>query len=381
MPRACQLITRLVLGGAQRIALETALHLRAHGWESELWCGPQSGPEGTLLEEADARGQRVRLIPDLLRQVAPLSDLRAYARLRSALHAGRFDVVHTHSSKAGILGRLAAGAAGVPLRLHTIHGWAMTPDASPLTRGLYTLLERRAAHEAHALIAVSEAVRDAGLARGIGEARQYRVIHGGIPIPPPLDDARRRRARATLDLPDAATVIGTVGRLDDAKDPLGALAALAPLVQADPRVRIVFIGDGHLRGRLAAAIAAAGLAERVTLAGLRRDAVELTAAFDVFFLASRWEGFPLAVVEAMAMGLPVVAYDVAGVREAVREGETGYLAAPGAATLWAERLAQLCADRERRVAMGAAGRVRAGERFRLERMLDETLALYEQLAR
>jgi glycosyltransferase involved in cell wall biosynthesis len=381
VPRACQLITRLVLGGAQRIALETAIHLRDHGWESELWCGPQSGPEGTLLEEARARGQQVRIIPGLLREVAPLHDLRAYARLRGTLRAGRFDVVHTHSAKAGILGRLAAGAAGVPLRLHTIHGWAMTPDASPLTRGLYTLLERRAAREAHALIAVSEAVRDAGLARGIGEARQYRVIHGGIPIPPPPDDAQRRAARETLGLPEAAIVIGTIGRLDDAKDPLGALAALAPLVQADPLLRIVFIGDGHLRARLEAAIAATGIGARVTLAGLRRDAVALTAAFDVFFLASRWEGFPLAVIEAMAMGLPVVAYDVAGVREAVREGETGYLAAPGAARLWAERLAQLCADRERRVAMGAVARARAIERFRLERMLEETLALYERMAR
>jgi glycosyltransferase involved in cell wall biosynthesis len=381
VPRACQLITRLVLGGAQRIALETALHLRAAGWESELWCGPQSGPEGTLLEEARARGQRVRIIPGLLREIAPLSDLRAHAHLRRTLRDGRFDVVHTHSSKAGILGRLAAGAARVPLRLHTIHGWATTPDATRFTRGLYTLLERRAAREAHALIAVSEAVRDAGLARGIGEPSQYRVIHGGISIPPAPDDAQRRRARETLGLPHAATVIGTIGRLDDAKDPLGAFAALTTLVRADPALRIVFIGDGHLRTRLAAAIAAAGLGERVTLAGLRRDAVALTAAFDVFFLASRWEGFPLAVIEAMAMGLPVVAYDVAGVREAVREGETGRLAAPGATRVWAARLAELCVDPQRRAAMGAAGRVRVCARFRLERMLEETLALYEGLMR
>ena len=379
MPRACQLITRLVLGGAQRIALETALHLRARGWESELWCGPQGGPEGTLIEEAHARGQRIRILPDLLREVAPLSDLRAYTRLRRALRAGRFDVVHTHSSKAGILGRLAAGAARVPLRVHTIHGWAMTPDASSFTRGIYTLLERRAAREAHALIAVSEAVRDAGLARGIGEPRQYRVIHGGIPIPPPPDDGQRRRARETLGLPHAATVIGTIGRLDDAKDPLGAFAALTPLLQTDPSVRVVFIGDGHLRAQLVAAIATAGLGERVTLAGLRRDAVALSAAFDVFFLASRWEGFPLAVIEAMAMGLPVVAYDVAGVREALAEGETGYLVTPGAARVWTARLAELCADSQRRAAMGQAGRERAGARFRLERMLEETFALYERL--
>jgi glycosyltransferase involved in cell wall biosynthesis len=379
MPRVCHLITRLVLGGAQRIALETVDFLTRSGWEAELWAGPQTGPEGSLHAEARARGLRLREVPDLVREVSPARDARAYRWLRRELAAGGFDLIHTHSSKAGILGRHAASAARVPLRVHSVHGWGVTPDTPFVTRRIFDALERRAATKADALIAVSGVVRDAGLARRIGRPDQYRVIHGGVVIGPPPGAADRARARAELGVPADALVAGTIGRLDHAKDPLGALAALAPLLEAEPRVWAVLVGDGPLREPVRRAVARCGASGRIVLAGRRPDARELAAAFDLFFLASRWEGFPLAVVEAMAAGLPVVAYDVAGVREAVAEGVNGWLVAPGDREGWGARIRGLLGDGAARRRLGEAGRERAQREFGLDRMLRETRALYDEL--
>jgi glycosyltransferase involved in cell wall biosynthesis len=380
VPKACHLITRLILGGAQRLALETAVSLAQSGWTVELWAGPQTGSEGSLHEEARRRGLALRVVPDLVREISPVRDARAYAWLRRELARECFDLIHTHSSKAGILGRHAAHAARVPVRVHSVHGWGTTPDTPPLRRRLFNHLERHAARRAHALIAVSEAVRDAGLACGIGYPALYRVIRGGIAIGPLPDREARRRARGTLGLPEDARVAGTIGRLDHAKDPLGALAALAPTLAAEPRARAVFIGDGPLRDAVERAIARDALQDRVLLPGRRGDARDLAAAFDVFFLASRWEGFPLAVIEAMAAGLPVVTYDVAGVREAVEEGVNGHLLAPGDRAGWGGRIAELLRDAAARRRLGDAARHRAEREFGLERMLDATRALYAELS-
>lgn len=378
-PRICHLITRLILGGAQRIALAEAAYLRGRGWDVELWCGPETGAEGSLHAEARRRGVAPRVIPSLVRLVDPVRDLRAYFSLAREFRRSRFTLVHTHSSKAGILGRLAACAAGVPLRVHSVHGWGITPDTGAVTRHIFLRLERLAAARSHLLCPVSLAVRDAGLAWGIGSPAQYRVIHGGIEIPPPPSDTDRRRARAELDLPLGALVLGTIGRLDDAKDPTGLLTATLPLLRERTDAFLVFVGDGKLREPLEREIAAAGCASRVRLAGRRPAAARLAAAFDIFVLASRWEGFPLVVIEAMAAGCPVVAYDVAGVREALVDGETGHLVPAGDGRIWHERLATLAASPPLRARMGAAGRRSATERFSQDRMLRDTETLYQQL--
>jgi glycosyltransferase involved in cell wall biosynthesis len=379
MAKVCHLITRLILGGAQRLALETAVSLKRAGSEVELWSGPQTGPEGTLHDEARGHGLALRIIPDLVREVAPFKDLRALHALARLLRRERFEILHTHSSKAGIIGRRAGVAAGVPVRIHTIHGWPMTPATRAPARWLYTRLEREAARSAHCLVAVSEAVRDAGLAARIGCREQYQVIRGGVTMPPAPTEEDRARARQKLGLPSDALVLGTVGRLDDAKDPLSALHAGLPLLRGSPAASLVFIGDGRLRPAMERARAASGCAAQIVLAGLRPNASELLPAFDIFFLSSRWEGFPLVVIEAMAASLPVVAYDVAGVREAVIEAETGYLSPPGRTECWRAALQSLINDPQRRRHMGLSGRARAATSFDLPRMLRSTHDLYRRL--
>jgi len=379
MRRACHLITRLITGGAQRVALETAAFLARRGWAVELWAGPETGPEGSLWEEAAARGLATRVVPDLVRATAPLRDARACAWLAREFGRARFELVHTHSSKAGVLGRLAAARARVPLRVHTQHGWSVTPETPPALRHAYLGLERLAAGRCHAMIAVSAAVRDAGLAWRVGRAGQYRVIHAAVAEPAGTSGGERERIRQLWEIPPDALVLGTIGRLDHAKDPLGCWKALQPLLESDERLWAVFVGDGPLRAPLERALERSRCRGRVRLAGHLPRAAGVLPAFDVFFLGSRWEGFPLAVLEAMAGGLPVVAYRVAGLGEAIRDGESGRLVAPGDAEGWRLALAQLAASGAARARLGAAARSAVAERFRLETMLTETLALYEEL--
>ncbi|MFH1144341.1 MAG: glycosyltransferase family 4 protein [Candidatus Eisenbacteria bacterium] len=378
-PRACHLITRLIQGGAQRLALETAACLRDRGWEVELWAGPQTGPEGSLWQEAEARGLRLKVIPALVREVSPLQDLRAYTGLVRSFRRHSFDLVHTHSSKAGILGRLAAARADVPIRIHSVHGWGITPETGAPDRALFTTLERLAARRCHALIAVSQAVRNEGIARRIGIASQYRVIHGAVEVAAVPGSEVRERIRRELRIPENAVVLGTIGRLDHAKDPLGSWEALRTLLEADPRLWVVYVGDGRLREAPSRAIGRCSAGDRVRLAGFHAPAAELLPGFDLFFLGSRWEGFPLAVLEAMGRGLPVVAYAVAGVREAVVDQVTGHLAEPGDREGWRGGIARLAASRELRLRMGAAGRERVASRFTLPDMLARTLDLYREL--
>ena len=377
--RACHLITRLIDGGAQRLALETAAHLATHGWDVELWAGAETGPEGSLWEEAAARGIVAREVPALVRAAAPVRDARALVWLARAFRRERFDLVHTHSSKAGVLGRLAAARAGVTLRVHTQHGWSVTPRTPLLARGIYLSLERVAARRSQRVIAVSEAVRDAGLAWGVGRPAQYRVIHGAVALGPEAAPEARARLRRELDIPEGALVLGTLGRLDHAKDPLGCWAALRPLLESDARAWAVFLGDGPLRASLAREIGRSRCAERVRLAGHRPRAARLLPALDLFFLGSRWEGFPLALLEAMACALPVVAYRVAGVGEAVTDGENGRLAEPGDREGWSAAVRELAGSAEERARLGSAARASVASRFRLEAMLAETVALYEEL--
>jgi glycosyltransferase involved in cell wall biosynthesis len=378
--RIVHLITRLIVGGAQRLALETAVALQDRGHRVALWTGPQTGPEGSLQEEAAARGLQVVVIPDLVREVAPWRDARAFGQLLRRLRHAECDILHTHSSKAGILGRWAAAAAGVPARVHSIHGWAMTPASSRPVNALYTLLEKLSAPRAQRLIAVSAVVRAAGLARGIGRPEQYAVIHGGICPPRVPTAADRVAARTRLGVPREAIVLGTLGRLDDAKNPVGALETALPLLEEDARRWLVFIGDGHLRPELERRIAAAPQGSRVRLAGLQHGAADLLAGLDVFFLSSLWEGFPLVCLEAMAAQLPIVAYDVGGIREAVRSRTTGYVVPAGHTAAWRDALGRLLREEGTRHQFGLAGRQRLETQYHLDTMIARTIELYDRVS-
>lgn len=372
-------ITRLIIGGAQENTMLTAQLLMADGWTVEIVSGPQTGSEGSLIETVQERGIPLILEPTLVREVNPVKDLLVIWRLARLMRQGKYTIVHTHSSKAGIVGRWAAKLAGVPVIVHTVHGWGHHERQHPLIRAYYIGLEKLTLPITDKLIVVSSLNIDKGLADGIGKPENYVVIRSGIE----LDrfghpQVSREATRAAWGIPQDAVVIGSVTRLSPQKAPLDFVQAAAQVAQRYPQTYFMMVGDGPLRGEVEALAAELGIADRLVLTGLRRDVPELMAAFDLFALSSLWEGLPRVLPQAMATSLPIVATACDGSAEAITEGVNGFLVPPGEPAVLAERLCQLVADPVLAKQMGAAGYARVAE-FSDRGMVDALATLYREL--
>ncbi|MFN8177969.1 MAG: glycosyltransferase family 4 protein [bacterium] len=378
--RVLQLITRMIVGGAQEQVLATAEKLDPTRFEQQLWTGPQTGSEGSLLETARSRGVHLRIIPDLVREIDPWRDARVTLELARLMRAERFDLVNTHSSKAGIVGRVAARLAGVPAVVHTVHGWGFHEHMSGRTRATYILLERMLARWTHRLISVSERTTHIGLDARIGRREQYILIRSGVPLDRfGPDPAVRGRVRRDFGWAEDDVVVGSVGRLSAQKNPRDFVRLAQRILPEHGRARFLYVGDGPLRAETEAAVAAAGLRDRVILAGLRTDVPDLLRAMDVFVLTSLWEGLPRVVPQALATGLPVVAYDAAGLREVVAEGRGGFTVPVLDLESLGERVSALLRDDALRREAGrqAVSRLDA---FSEETMLRQLGALYSELS-
>ncbi len=379
--RVVQIITKLELGGAQQLALETCRRLDRRRFEVSLL----TGTEGELLGEARAIPDcRLELLPDLIREVSPARDVRALLALRRLLVRERRTapgtvIVHTHSSKAGILGRAAARLAGIPIVLHSIHGYGFHDRQRQAARRFYIGLERLVARWTDAFIAVAEENRRTGIALGLFPPERCEVIHGGIEVDAYQRPAETREAaRAALGVPAGVPLVGMIACLKPQKAPEDFVAVAARVRAACPTTRFILAGDGERRRAVEAAVRAAGLDGAFQLLGWRRDVPDLLAAMDLFVLTSRWEGLPLVFMQAMAAGRPVVATNVNGAPEAVRDGVTGYLVPPGDIAGLADRVVQLLRDPAAREAMGRAAQVAVHE-FDAAEMVRRQEALYERL--
>lgn len=376
--RVATVITRLE-GGAGQLALRGALSMDPARFEMTIITG--SG-DPVLLGQAAAAGLEVLTEPALRAPIAPRSDLRALAGLRALLTRRPFDIVHTHTAKAGVLGRLAAHRAGVPRLVHTYHGFPFHEFQGPLRRQAYVQIERRLGRITDLALCVGTGVAVEAVRRRLISPERIRTI--GVVADGAAPDGcassggasnggARARARAALGLPADATVVGAVGRLTYQKAPgdfVGALRALGR-----PDVTGVWIGDGELAGQVAAqARETPGV--RVVLAGQRGNVQELLPGFDVFALTSRYEGLPTAVVEAMVCGIPVVATAVNAVGDVVVPGETGLLVPPGRPGLMADAVRFLLDSPEAGARMAAAARARLGQRFGEEALRQALTAAY-----
>jgi glycosyltransferase involved in cell wall biosynthesis len=373
-------ITRLIVGGAQENTMYTAARLNKALYQTEILSGPQTGSEGSLIEEVRALGVPLVILPDLLREVSPLHDLRALCQMAHRMQERHYAIVHTHSSKAGILGRLAARQAGIPVIIHTIHGWSFHEYMSPAVRLTYILLERLTALFTDALIVVAGCDIQKGLQAGIGKPDQYHLIRSAIPLeefdPTQVD---RAAVRAELGIPPDVLVVGNVGRFSTQKNPLDWVRAAGIIGRARPQARFLLVGDGPLRLQVEAALAQEGILERTLLTGLRRDAARMMSVMDIFLLTSLWEGLPRVIPQAMAMGLPVIANRTDGVDEAVLDSETGYLCSPGDIDNLAQRCLELINAPDQRYQMGQRGRALAIKEFDLRQMVAQIEDLYETL--
>lgn len=373
------LITKLELGGAQ----QNTLYCVEHHDRSRFRVSLGAGPGGVL--DPDARRIRrleLRWFPRLHREVRPAADLAFLLEFSRWLAAERVDILHTHSSKAGILGRLAAAIAGTPVVIHTVHGWGFHDFQPRAVHAAYVGLERFAARHTDLLFAVSRENRERGLREGIGARAQYRIVRSGIAIERYARPGRSPAAvRRELGLPRGARVVGTVGNFKAQKAPLDFVRAAARIARAVPSARFVMVGDGEQRADAERLAASLGIAGRVVFTGWRRDVPDLLHAFDVFALSSLFEGLPRSVLQAASAGLPVVATDANGTPEAIDEGRTGFVVPREDPAALADRVIPLLRQPERARAMGRAGRAWIGEEFEIRRMLDRIESEYALCAR
>lgn len=377
--RVFHVITKLAVGGAQETALRCASGLAETGYDVVLVSGPEHDAEGSLADEVRRRDIELLVVPSLRRAIRPHRDLAALWMLVALFRRERPTIVHTHSSKAGVLGRLAARIAGVPFVVHTVHGWSFNESTGRWGRRLAILLERALARMTDVLVVVTPRDADKGLRCGIGRRSQYRVVRSGLDLSEFRASAgRRARARGALGIPHDARVVGCVTRLAVQKDPLTMLRAWAEIAGAVPGVRFVIVGDGPLRREVEAELDRSGIAERTLLLGVRRDVAEVLASFDVFVLTSRWEGLPRAVIEAMAAGVPVVATDVDGVAEVIDDRLTGRLVPPGNAHAMASVILELFDDGDESEALAQRASARVAT-FDTVEMVGALRCVYEEL--
>lgn len=378
----CHVITRMIVGGAQENTLFSARGLAEAGHAVTLVTGPSGGAEGNLLKKVCLpAGLNIVECPYLVREISPWNDWKAYLFLKKFFRENHFDVVHTHSSKAGIIGRFAGTAAHVPAVVHTIHGLAFHPREKAWRNALYVALEKAAAKRCRKIFAVAQAMIDQSLACGIGKLEQYQVVYSGMELEPFLNSKSDPAFREKLGIPPSAEVVGSVARLFPLKG-YEELFRIAPeLLRENPGLYLLLVGNGPMHADLKRLAEQGGFADRVIFAGLvPPDQVwRYLAEMDILVHLSLREGLPRAAVQALASGKPVVAYPLDGTPEVVLDGKTGRLVPPGDENAILGALRSLLAEPGLRAAMGNAGRELVRGKFSWQLMSDTLIQAYRAL--
>jgi glycosyltransferase involved in cell wall biosynthesis len=379
-----RVIARLNMGGPALHVAYLSAGLAERGYETTLVAGTLARGEESMAHIAEERGVHVIVLPQLSREIAPVHDLRAARELSRLIRELRPQILHTHTAKAGAVGRLAARLARdarPPIIVHTFHGHVLRGYFGPVRSRLFRLLERRLARAATALVAVSPEVRDDLVALGVAPREKFRVIRLGIELDRRVTAGENGRAelRRMMGIPPERFVVGWVGRMTAVKRMDDVLLAFERLEAQGVDACLCLVGDGPDRSQAERKAHRLGIMRRCFFLGYQNDVAPFFAAFDAFLLPSGNEGTPVTTIEALAGGRPVVATRVGGVPDVVRDGEDGFLVEPGAVDELADRLARLAADGELRRRMGEAGRVRVLERYSVQRLLGDMDSFYREL--
>lgn len=377
--RVLRMFSRLNVGGPSLHVVLLTAGLGERGYETRLVVGQESPGEGNLLDWARERGVACEQLAVLGREIRPLRDARALLAVYRLVRQFRPHVVHTHTAKAGLIGRLAARWAGVPVIVHTFHGHVLRGYFGPLRNALFRGLERSLARRSSALVAVSEAVKADLVELRVAPAERIRVVPLGLELQPLAGSLPRGALRSVLGITADAPLVGVVGRLAPIKD-LGTFLDAAAQVRARrPEVLFVLVGDGEQRAALESRATALGLAEAVRFAGWQRDLRQVYGDLDLVVNCSRNEGTPVALIEALAAARPVVATRVGGTSDLLAGGRHGWLVVPGdAGALAAGMLAALDQPHEAR-SRARAGQVHVLRQHALARLLDDVDQLYREL--
>ncbi len=376
------IITRMIQGGAQQnTVLSCAAQVKA-GHDVYLAYGPIYGPEGSLRDEAEASGAVLHEVESMRRAVNPWNDLRCYYALRKLIREVRPDVVHTHSSKAGVIGRKAAWSEHAPVVVHTVHGLPFHDRQPRWLHRLYVSLERRAAKRCHHLVAITPAMIQAFDKAGIAGADRFTVIPSGVDLSRfELPDDAGSKAREKLGIASNTPVVALLARLDALKGHDDLLDSLPKLKKILPDIQLLFIGDGWRREHLEKRIAEPGVSDHVRLMGFvpHEQMSGLLPAADVKVLPSYQEGQSRTLIEALLCGCGIVAYDAGGIGSICIDGVTGKLVPVGDKHSLADAIAWMIEHPEERKAMTERGRALVREKFSADTMTRELERLYQGL--
>ena len=385
-PRICINITRLIRGGAAAVALSQAKGLSKAGYEVEIACGPQDPEGATLIPDAEKAGLKATVFPDLVRDLTPKCDLKIIPELALFFRRGCFDIVHTHTSKAGIMGRLAARLAGVPILVHSPHGHIYSKGGKipgvwnhPARRRFYWHLEKFTNSFTHAVVTLTEREREEQTALGLGPRSKFLAVHNGIDAELFARVAANRvRMRKEFGYAGSDFVCAMTGRITSEKGHSVLLHAAGILKSSAPDVKFLIAGEGPLLAELKSESELKALSN-VMFLGFRSDVPDVLSAADALILPSLYEGLGLSALEAMAAGLPVIASRVGGVPEVVHDGETGILFTAGDGTALAREIKFLFTNRKTAGMMGEKGKALVIETFSTERMILKLDGLFRKL--
>jgi len=373
-------ITGLASGGATNVVLDIAGHFNNHSdFDIEVLTGPIPAGGNDVTYLAYEQGITTRVIPSLMNHINPIVNVKAVADIRRIMVQGKYDIVHTHSSVAGVVGRFAALTAGVPVIIHHVHGWGLQKGMSRWTRMLYLTLERLSARFTNRMIAVSRPDIQKGLAHCIGKEDKFTLIYNGINLGKfrqPVDDQQMRSELGLLD-PDCK-LVGMIGRLDKQKNPLDFIQAAAIVAKGYSKVQFLIVGDGPLRPECERLINELNLKEKFFLLGFRNDVARILPILTITAMSSLWEGLPIAFLEAMSAGKPIVANDVDGAKDVVINGETGFLVTPHQPSEMAGRILYLLNNETLCNEMGYVAQQRSSY-FSVQRMVGQIESLYKEL--
>jgi glycosyltransferase involved in cell wall biosynthesis len=356
--KICHVITRMIVGGAQENTLLTIIGHLHKGHEVVLVTGPSPGPEGELLKKHNCPEFEIVENPHLLREINPLHDFMAYFTLKKFFASRSFDVVHTHSSKAGVIGRAAAWAAKVPFVTHTVHGQAFHQYEKAWKNFIYKSSERWAAKRCHKIYAVAQAMIDQCVEADIAPASKYKVVYSGMELEPFLESEPDEALKKELGIPDNAKVIGAIARLFPLKGYEYFIPAAKEVTQNHPEAHFLIVGDGIMTEDIKKQIKELGIDDKFSFAGLvsPNEIPRYAALMDILAHFSLREGLPRAVVQALASGKPAVAFNLDGSPEVIIDGETGYIVEPEDVKGAANALSKLLSDPELSEKLGKKGR-------------------------
>lgn len=373
-------ITRLTIGGDTNVVLDIADYLNNHPlYEVHLAVGPVLRHEVDLTYLAYEHKIPITMIPSLVNHINPWLNLKALLEVLTVIRQGKFDVVHTHSSVAGVVGRFAAFIARVPVLVHHVHGWGIQENMSTVVRTLYLVLERICALFTDRLIAVSTPTIQKGLAYRICKQEKFVLVYNGINLEKFRQQVDRQKVFSDLGLKPECKIVGMIARLDQQKNPLDFIRAAAVVVKKYPKVQFLIAGDGSLRSECESLIDELNLRDTLFLLGYRDDISQIMPILSFTVLSSLWEGLPVVFQEAMSAGKPTVANDVDGARDVIIDGETGYLVTPHRPEEMAERILYLLNNDAICHEMGLKAQ-KYSERFSSQQMVEKIASLYRELS-